>query len=203
MRRTIAICKLFFHIPKSSGMGNVFVNYFFTFTSISMQTKEYFIKLTKRELVATTAAMRAIPPEKDSYSPNPKTRSARMIISHLIGHPLDLIEGMETGAFNHRNQSEFTSYEDAASQYEADTNKLIGMIEATDEKTWDEKQVDFNLYGSKLFTATLRDMCFDFHADTLHHRGQLSTYFRPMGVKNPVIYGTTKEVEEDMMAARG
>ncbi len=166
-----------------------------------MQTKEHFIILTKAELPATVTAMRAIPVEKDSYSPSPKTRSARMIVSHLIGHPLDLIEGIEKGAFHHRNQSEFMSYDDAASQYEADTNKLLAMIEATDEKTWDEKPVDFYLYGSKIFTRSLRDMCYDFHADTLHHRGQLSTYYRPMGVKNPVIYGTTKEKEEEMMAA--
>lgn len=167
-----------------------------------MQTKELFIKLTKRELPATVAAMRAIPSEKDSYSPDPKTRSARMIVSHLIGHSLDLIEGLETGTINHRNQSEFTSYDDAASQYEADTNRLVGMIEAIDEKTWDEKPVDLHLYGAKLYTAPLRDMCFDLHADTLHHRGQLSTYYRPMGVKNPVIYGTTKELEEERMAAK-
>jgi uncharacterized damage-inducible protein DinB len=167
-----------------------------------MNTKEHFIILTKAELPATVTAMRAVPPENDSYTPNPKTRSARMLVSHLIGHPLDLIEGIETGEFNHRNQSEFTSYDEAASQYEADTNRLIAMIEATDEKTWDEKPVDFILYGTKIFTRSLRDMCFDFHADTLHHRGQLSTYYRPMGVKNPVIYGTTKEVEEEMMASK-
>ncbi|MEP7235578.1 MAG: DinB family protein [Ignavibacteriota bacterium] len=165
-----------------------------------MQTKEYFIQLTKAELPATLAAMRAVPAENDSYSPSPKTRSARMIVSHLIGHPLDLIEGIESGSFNHRNQSEFTSYDEAALQYEADTNKFLGMIEATDEKTWDEKPIDFHLYGSKIFSRSLRDMCFDFHADTLHHRGQLSTYYRPMGVKNPVIYGTTKELEEERMA---
>jgi uncharacterized damage-inducible protein DinB len=28
-----------------------------------------------------------------------------------------------------------------------------------------------------------------FHFDSIHHRGQLSTYLRPMGLKVPSIYG--------------
>ncbi len=30
-----------------------------------------------------------------------------------------------------------------------------------------------------------------FHFDEIHHRGQLSTYLRPMGAKVPSIYGSS------------
>ena len=36
--------------------------------------------------------------------------------------------------------------------------------------------------------------------DIIHHRGQLSTYYRQMGVRNPSIYGPTAEDIEPMMA---
>ena len=36
--------------------------------------------------------------------------------------------------------------------------------------------------------------------DTVHHRGQLTTYYRPMGMPNPSIYGPTAETMEQMMA---
>ena len=33
------------------------------------------------------------------------------------------------------------------------------------------------------------DIVWLFHFDEIHHRGQLSTYLRPMGAKVPSIYG--------------
>ncbi len=41
-----------------------------------------------------------------------------------------------------------------------------------------------------------------FMFDIIHHRGQLSTYYRHMGVRNPQIYGPTAEDMEAMMAVR-
>ncbi|MEI8135354.1 MAG: DinB family protein [bacterium] len=166
-----------------------------------MQTKEYFIQLTRNELAGTLRAIRAVPTESDSYAPDQKARTARKIVGHIIGHPLDLIEGIETGVINHRNQSEFGTYEEAATSFETDTNRLIEMVGALDEKTWDEKQADFAIGGMTLYAKSLRDHCYTLHADTIHHRGQLSTYYRSMGVRNPVIYGATAETAEDRAAA--
>ena len=38
--------------------------------------------------------------------------------------------------------------------------------------------------------------------DIIHHRGQLSTYYRTMGVRNPQIYGPTAEDMEAMLAGK-
>jgi uncharacterized damage-inducible protein DinB len=48
----------------------------------------------------------------------------------------------------------------------------------------------------------MRDMCWQLFFDVIHHRGQLSVYFRPMGIPNPSIYGPTAEMVEAMMAQR-
>jgi len=39
--------------------------------------------------------------------------------------------------------------------------------------------------------APVGDIVWLFHFDEIHHRGQLSTYLRPMGAKVPSIYGTS------------
>ncbi len=36
---------------------------------------------------------------------------------------------------------------------------------------------------------------------TIHHRGQLSTYLRPMGAKVPVIYGESYDSAQERAAA--
>jgi uncharacterized damage-inducible protein DinB len=43
--------------------------------------------------------------------------------------------------------------------------------------------------GKVLWEASLGDMLFGFLFDAVHHRGQLSSYLRPMGSKVPSIYG--------------
>ena len=166
-----------------------------------MHTKDYFIHLTKEELPATLACIRAVPSENDSYTPNAKARSARRLVAHIIGHPADLIEAIETGAIQHRNEMEFSDYESAATLYEADTNRLVELVKTVDENTWDEKMIDFYVGGRKLYARTLRDISYRHHSDVLHHRGQLSTYYRQMGVPNPVIYGATAETVEARRAA--
>ena len=62
--------------------------------------------------------------------------------------------------------------------------------------------VEFQLNGNKLFAYPMSAMFWMFMFDIIHHRGQLSTYYRHMGVRNPSIYGPTAEDMEEMMAAK-
>jgi len=41
--------------------------------------------------------------------------------------------------------------------------------------------------------------CWMFMFDIIHHRGQLSTCYRPMEAVQPPIYGPTAEMVEEMM----
>ena len=41
--------------------------------------------------------------------------------------------------------------------------------------------------------TSLGDMLWGFLFDGIHHRGQLSTYLRPMGAKVPSIYGPSAD----------
>jgi uncharacterized damage-inducible protein DinB len=52
----------------------------------------------------------------------------------------------------------------------------------------------------KLMEMPLMQACWMMHNDTIHHRGQLSSYYRILGVKQPGFYGPTAEEEEAMMA---
>ena len=50
--------------------------------------------------------------------------------------------------------------------------------------------------GGKLFkTAPLGETVLDFFLDAVHHRGQLTTYLRPMGGKVPSIYGPSGDAK--------
>ena len=54
---------------------------------------------------------------------------------------------------------------------------------------WDNEMVSLSVCGNPFGTMPRFQMMWFFLNDIIHHRGQLSAYLRPMGGKNPAIYG--------------
>ena len=166
-----------------------------------MTNKEFFQQCWKSEVTPTMTALKALPSaDKLGYKPAEKNRTAKQLVDHFVSHVEDLIEGIETGTINHRVMADFSSIEEATAVFEKGTDKLLSLLNTVDDKTWDEKIVPMNVLGNKLFEYPLGTMCWMFMFDLIHHRGQLSTYYRPMGATQPNIYGPTAEMVESMMA---
>ena len=68
-------------------------------------------------------------------------------------------------------------------------NEAADILETYDDEKWEKETVSL-LVGGKPFGEMPRfQMMWFFLNDLIHHRGQLSAYIRPMGGKNPAIYG--------------
>ena len=166
-----------------------------------MSNKEFFLQMWKSEMGGTVKALKALgDSDKIGYKPAEKNRTAKQLVDHFVSHVEDLIEGVETGVINHRVTADYLSVEKALEVFEKESEKLMELIANTDEKTWDEKMVPMNVFGNKVDEGPLSTMCWMFLFDIIHHRGQLSTYYRPMGLTQPSIYGPTAEMVEEMMA---
>ena len=167
-----------------------------------MTNKEFFIERWNREVKGTVNAVKALPAdlEKLNYKPDAKSRSAIQIIQHILPHPEHLIESLDSGVINERDK-EFSSTAEAAEYYEKQSAALAEKLASVDEETWNSKMVDFAVNDHKIFDGTMANMYWGMLFDTIHHRGQLSVYYRPMGVRNPSIYGPTAEDIEERMAA--
>ena len=69
-----------------------------------------------------------------------------------------------------------------------DINAIMGTTKKMTSKKWEMKAGMY--FGDKLDWESTRGlMAWSFLLDAVHHRGQLSTYIRPMGGKVPSIYG--------------
>ncbi|MCX6351170.1 MAG: hypothetical protein NTX03_04825 [Bacteroidetes bacterium] len=84
-----------------------------------------------------------------------------------------------------------TNKEFFSSNWQKETKRTLVAVKAlpTEMNTLDYKQ------------GKMMDMYWTLMFDTIHHRGQLSTYYRSMGVRNPSIYGPSAEDIEDRIAA--
>ena len=56
-----------------------------------------------------------------------------------------------------------------------------------------EEKIPFMMDGKEVMREHGYNMAWGFLLDQIHHRGQLSTYLRPMGAKVPAIYGASAD----------
>ena len=169
-----------------------------------MTNKDFFIQTWQAEMKKTAGAVRALPKDMSKlfYKCDVKARSATEIIGHMLPHAESICNATDTFIANEKTGKTYNSIEDAATYFEKYATLLVEKLQATDDTTWNEKVVEFYLDGNKLFAYPMSSMFWMMMFDIIHHRGQLSTYFRPMGVRNPQIYGPTAEDMEAMMAGK-
>lgn len=169
-----------------------------------MTNKEFFIQTWQSEMKKTAGAVRALPKDmsKLSYRCEEKARSAAEIIGHMLPHAESICNATDTFVAEEETGKTFTSVEAAALYFEKYATLLVEKLRATDEKTWNDQVIEFYLNGNKLFAYPMTNMFWMMMFDIIHHRGQLSTYYRHMGVRNPQIYGPTAEDMELMMAGK-
>jgi uncharacterized damage-inducible protein DinB len=157
-----------------------------------MNNRDFFVHLCSTEFARTVGVLQAAPADQLEYRPHPRSRSAQELIGHLIGHEQDLLELAETGVINHRMQVPFGTVEEAVALMSAAHEAVKPKLGAIGEPDW-EAVGQFRVQGNVLFEAPRRDLAWMLLLDAVHHRGQLSTYLRPMGGKVPSIYGPSAD----------
>lgn len=166
-----------------------------------MTNKEFFIQTWNNEKASTLSALNGLPEDmtKLSYKCDDKARSAEAIIGHILGHVESMCDATDSFIANEKSDyKKFSSREEAAAHFEKNASLLEEKLNAVDEKIWEEQIIDFQFDGHSLFAYPMLNTYWMFMFDMIHHRGQLSTYYRHMGVRNPKIYGPAAEDMEEM-----
>lgn len=157
-----------------------------------MTNREFYLQHCASELPRFLAVMEAVPAQRLDYRPHPTSRSAHELIGHLVGHHQDVLELAQTGKINHRIQVPFKNLDEALQMYRTAHTALEQEFGAMNESTW-ESPGKFLVNGEVKYEFSRRDLAWMLFFDSVHHRGQLSTYLRPMGGKVPAIYGPSAD----------
>jgi uncharacterized damage-inducible protein DinB len=157
-----------------------------------MTNQEFFLHHSEAEFERFLRVLSATPADRLDFRPHPKSRSAYELIGHLLGHEQDLAELTATGTVNHRMQVPFSSLDDGLAAYRKAHDALVQPLRTMDAATW-ESTGRFLFDGTVVYELPRRDLAWMLLFDGLHHRGQLSTYLRPMGGAVPSIYGPSAD----------
>ena len=152
----------------------------------------------------TRRVLDAIPLDKGDYRPDVIAESAVDLAWHIVAAEHRFMDAVVTGVFDYgntgrpdtlRNTADISRW--YAEAFEQDVRRIVALPAEQLARPVDFRgiitlpAVTFLMIGLK---------------HSIHHRGQLSMYLRPMGAKVPSIYGESydaKEAREKAQAAAG
>jgi uncharacterized damage-inducible protein DinB len=153
-----------------------------------MDHKEMFLKHWVREGPVTRKVIGRIPLDGSNYRPDPKARTAPEIGWLMVREEVVLGDSMEKGAMEWVEVPAPAAVSEILAEYDRRHDKVTAQLQALPASRWEET-VPFLHQGKEVMRMAAHDMAWAFLLDQIHHRGQLSTYLRPMGAKVPAIYG--------------
>jgi uncharacterized damage-inducible protein DinB len=139
------------------------------------------------EVSITKKVISAIPETERDYKPDPKAKSAFELAWHIVSSEVWFVRSIAQASFLNDSVSrpaEVATISHIIAWYEQEITNALEMVRAAPIETL-AKPTDF--MGVSVMPAVNFLLWAATH--TAHHRGQLSTYLRPMGGRVPSIYG--------------
>ena len=151
----------------------------------------YYKECCEAEKPTFVRVLKAVPADQAGYRPHPRSTSAGDLVWLLASELHDACELVDRGEVSYVARPAPTVPESIAA-YEKNAVELETRVAKLDDAAWDRK-ARLLVDGKVAWETSLGDMLFGFLFDAIHHRGQLSSYLRPMGAKVPSIYGPSAD----------
>jgi uncharacterized damage-inducible protein DinB len=157
-----------------------------------MNTREFLIECFQAERPKFERVLRAVPPDKLAYRPHERSTSAGDLVWLLASELDDACVIADRGELDYVLPPAPATLGESIAAYERNASELQKRLARLDDGAWG-RPVKFRMDGKVMWEASLGEMLWGFLFDAIHHRGQLSTYLRPMGAKVPSIYGPSAD----------
>lgn len=153
--------------------------------------RDAYVAQFKAELPATLRVLAAVPADRSAYTPDPKSMTAIDLAWHIASSDIWFLNSIAAGQFNWdpeaaKRPKTMTGGADVAAFYEPAFAKGIAQVEAS---SGEHHITELDFIGK----MPLVDILGFALRHSIHHRGQLSAYLRPMGSKVPSIYGPSAD----------
>ena len=151
-----------------------------------MDEKSLFTEFWTNESKTTRNVLARIP-EGSDYRPDPKSRTAKEIAWQIVCEEKMIIEALEQGKAEWAPPPTPATMKDVLEAYEKQSARMPGRWAALTADRWGGT---LEFFGSQ---RPASPMAWSFLFDIVHHRGQITTYLRPMGSTVPQIYGPSAD----------
>src|SRR5580658_243719 len=161
---------------------------------------DLFLPNLKNEHRLTMKVIEAIPLDKGDYRPDEISKTAMELAWHIAATEMRFLNAVAGGAFDFTPMPRPESVKNSADLAAWYADEFASHLE-TVTKLSPEPLVTIVDFRGMFQLPAVMFLNFVLH-HTVHHRGQLSMYLRPMGAKVPAIYGESYDSAEARKAAQ-
>jgi uncharacterized damage-inducible protein DinB len=138
-----------------------------------------------REAECTKKVIAAVPDAKSDYRPDQHARTAKELAWHIANTDVQFLDGIADRNFKMESpENKPQTSGDVVSWYDENIKRGIARVAGM---TPEQLLTPVEFFGVFNLPAVLYLGFLNNHS--IHHRGELATYLRPMGSKVPSIYG--------------
>jgi len=155
---------------------------------------DFLLPQLRQESATTHKVLAAVPAGECQYKPSERCMTGLELATHIAAAEVFFLEGVCNGAFEWK-QPDFKTPAEAMAFYDEKVPPLFDRVASLPAEklaqpitfaAWTEPAVTY-------LSLSLRH--------SIHHRGQLSAYLRPMGAKVPSIYGPSADEGREAAAS--
>jgi uncharacterized damage-inducible protein DinB len=158
---------------------------------IELGTRPYYLARREAELPAFLRVLRALPLDEIAYKPHDRSPSAEQIVWTMTKELASCV--MVVTEFRASSiQDPPPSLAEMIDQFEHAAHTITDRVAAMSDADW-SRTAQFYHKGALVSEQPVGQFLWFIHFDAIHHRGQLSTYLRPMGGQVPSIYGPSAD----------
>jgi len=151
-----------------------------------MDEKSLFTGFWEQESKTTSEVLSRIP-ENSDYRPDPKSRTAHEIAWQIVCEEKMIIDALETGKAEWAPAPPPATMKELCDAYGRQSAEIVRRWASLPAAKWNGT---LEFFGGQRPAAP---MAWSFLFDIVHHRGQITTYLRPMGSTVPQVYGPTAD----------
>ena len=155
----------------------------------------------KMEHAITKRVIEAIPLDKGDYRPDEVSKTAMELAWHIAAAEKRFFSAVCAGSFDFTPISRPDSVRNSADLSAWFEQMFTASVERIEQLSGEQLTRIIDFRGLFQFPAVAYIQVGMNH--TIHHRGQLSMYLRPMGAKVPSIYGESYDSAQARVAKEG
>ncbi len=153
-----------------------------------MNIPEFFADRWESEQPTFLRVFRALPADKLDYRPHERSASAGDLAWQMVLEQALLTRLIDSGQTEWQPREKPGTLDGIIAEWDQSVEELRKRLKGLDEKKYGSTASIMH-GGKAVMSNTLGNILWSFFLDLIHHRGQMSTYIRPMGGKVPPIYG--------------
>jgi uncharacterized damage-inducible protein DinB len=160
---------------------------------------QFYLPQFEAEMQTTKRVLSAVPDDRAEYRPSEKCMTAYELVRHIALAEVWFLSGAAAGNFPKPDDTEIMAVPktaDVVAWYEKSAGEAIEKLKSV---SGEHILTPVRLLGMTMPAINVLALALK---HSVHHRGQLTSYLRPMGAKVPSVYGGSGD-ERVQSAAKG